>query len=81
MVGRKSRREQRKPLCWLNRAGFEPCVPVIPFRLLALSGPIEGDAWHIHGAAQIRRGYPGPAWYVTSAPRFSPYLSMPNGNN
>jgi hypothetical protein len=24
VVGRKSRRGQRQPPCWLNRAGFEP---------------------------------------------------------
>jgi hypothetical protein len=38
VVGRKSRRGQRKPPCWLNRAGFEP----FGVRRAVQVGPLSG---------------------------------------
>jgi hypothetical protein len=41
VVGRKSRRGQRKPPCWLNRAGFEPLGVRRAGEVGTLSGPSE----------------------------------------
>jgi len=51
VVGRESRRGQRQPPCWLNRAGFEPWGWRRAVQLGAFSGPSE-----LRGVVRPRRG-------------------------
>ena len=70
VVGRKSRRGQRQPPCWLNRAGFEPFGVRRAVQVGALSGLSEPwEGWYVHGAAQIRSESAWSEWSVKSAPR------------
>src|ERR1700678_4337008 len=51
LVGLKSRRGQRQPPCWLNRAGFEPFGRAACLQLGGFLGPNEP-----RGVVRSRRG-------------------------